>query len=191
VDGPVYPGTCRARELPRTGCALRFQVAPGEVCFDDLVAGRVCQDVAREVGDFVVRRADGLFAYQLAVVVDDALMGINQVVRGQDLVDSTPRQIQLQVALGYPRPAYAHVPLVLDAAGQRLAKRDQATAIRALREAGVPPECVVGLLGWSLGLVPTPMPLAARDLVARFAWSALSCHPWRCGPEDLAWLVAR
>ncbi|MDB5098213.1 MAG: gltX [Cyanobacteria bacterium RYN_339] len=191
VDGPVYPGTCREGGLPALGCALRFRVAPGEVCFDDLVAGSVCQDVAGQVGDFVVRRADGLFAYQLAVVVDDALMGINQVVRGHDLLDSTARQIQLQEALGFPRPAYAHVPLVLDAEGNRLAKRDRATAIRDLREAGVPAERLIGLLGWSLGLLPAPTPVAARELVAAFAWNRLETSPWRCGATDLSWLMAR
>jgi glutamyl-tRNA synthetase len=189
VDGPVYPGTCRGE--PLAGRAIRFQAAPGEVCFDDMVAGRTCQDVARDVGDFVVRRADGLFAYQLAVVVDDALMGINQVVRGADLLDSTARQIQLQEALGYARPAYAHVPLVLDAEGNRLAKRDRATAIRDLRQAGVPAERIVGLLGWSLGLLPTPSPCPAHDLVAGFAWDRLERAPWRCRPEDLAWLLPR
>jgi glutamyl-tRNA synthetase len=129
-EGPVYPGICRASahafdpsvepDPKGRSPALRFAVAPGEVCFDDHLAGRTCQAVDRQVGDFVVRRADGLYADQLAVVVDDGLMGINQVVRGADLLDSTPRQIQLFEALGYPVPAFAHVPLTLDADGNRL-----------------------------------------------------------------------
>ena len=195
-DGPVYPGICRAKHLPLAldaapdprvrQPALRFAVRPGEVCVEDLVAGRFCQDVAAEVGDFVVRRADGLYAYQLAVVVDDVAMGINQVVRGADLLDSTPRQAQLLEALGAPRPAYAHVPLVLDAHGERLAKRDQATAVRALREGGVPPERIVGVLGWSLGLRDEPTPCAARELVGAFSWARLAREPWRYDPAVLA-----
>ena len=169
---------------------MRFAVTPGEVCFDDLVNGRSCQDVSAAVGDFVVRRADGLFAYQLAVVVDDALMGITQVVRGADLLGSTARQIQLQQALGYPQPAYAHVPLVLDEAGHRLAKRDQATGMRQLREAGVPPERVLGLLGWSLGLLDARQPVTARELAGTFSWGQVSREPWRCTAADLRWLGA-
>lgn len=195
-DGPVYVGRCRNRHLPwdlqatlsRGGRvpALRFRVAEGVVRFDDLVEGAIVQDVAAAVGDFVVRRADGLWAYQLAVVVDDLAMGVTQVVRGADLLDSTPRQLQLLQALGGEPPAYAHVPLVLDAAGQRLAKRDGATAIRALRERGLPPERLVGLLAHSLGLASTPAPVEARDLIAGFAWERLARAPWRFEPESLA-----
>ncbi len=191
-EGPVYPGLCRekavalafdaAPEQRARQPALRFAVRPGSVCIDDLLAGRYCQDVAESVGDFVVRRADGLYAYQLAVVVDDAAMGIDQVVRGADLLDSTPRQVQLLEALGAPVPAYAHVPLVLDLAGARLAKRDQATAVRSLREAGLPPERLVGVLGWSLGLRPEPTPCTPADLVPAFAWSRVAREPWRFDP---------
>lgn len=188
-DGPVYPGTCRDRGLPLEldavpppggrVPALRFRVAAGQVGFDDQIAGSFAQDVARDVGDFVVRRADGVLAYQLAVVVDDAAMGVNQVVRGADLLDSTPRQIQLLQALAAPIPRYAHVPLVLDAQGRRLAKRDAATAIRALREGGRSPKAIVGELAWSLGLRATPSPLTPTDLVADFAWARLSRQAWR------------
>lgn len=192
-DGPVYPGLCRAAGHPLDLAAapggrvpaLRFAVTPGEVCFDDLVTGQTCQDVAHEVGDFVVRRADGLCAYQLAVVVDDAAMGIDQVVRGADLLGSTPRQLQLLAALGAPAPAYAHVPLVLNAAGERLAKRDGATALRALRKAGVTPERIVGLLGWSLGLRPTPAPCSLAALAPAFAWDRVTREPWRFDPAAL------
>lgn len=194
-EGPVYPGLCRTKAVdlalqahpdPRVRLpALRFVVRAGEVCVDDLLAGRFCQDVAAAVGDFVVRRADGLYAYQLAVVVDDAAMGIDQVVRGADLLDSTPRQIQLLEALGAPIPAYAHVPLVLNLQGERLAKRDQATAVRALRAAGVPPERLLGVLGWSLGLRPEPTPCTAAELVPAFAWDRISRDPWRFDPAVL------
>jgi len=192
-DGPVYPGLCRAAGIPlalEAGSsgrvpALRFAVAPGDVCFDDLIAGPGCQNVADDVGDFVVRRADGLFAYQLAVVVDDAAMGITQVVRGADLLGSTPRQLQLLDALGAPTPTYAHVPLVLNASGERLAKRDGATAIRTLREAGVTPQRIVGLLGWSLGLRPEPTPCTLAELVPGFAWERVAREPWRLEPGRL------
>jgi glutamyl-Q tRNA(Asp) synthetase len=102
--------------------AIRLRVPAGELCFQDLLQGRLCQDVGREVGDFVIRRADGLWAYQLAVVVDDAQQGITDVVRGMDLVDSTQRQILLQRRMGLPTPRYLHLPLVTDARGAKLSK---------------------------------------------------------------------
>jgi glutamyl-tRNA synthetase len=133
--------------------------------------------VEHQVGDFVVRRADGLFAYQLAVVVDDGLMGINQVVRGADLLDSTPRQLQLVEALGYPVPAYAHVPLVVDAEGKRLAKRDKATCIRDIRESGRSAEAIIGMLAESLGLIEKAEPISMQDLVPLFAWDRVNRQP--------------
>lgn len=131
---PRYPGTCRAG-LPsgRAARAWRLRVEPGPVCFDDALQGRVCQDLAAEVGDFVVLRADGCFAYQLAVVVDDAEQGITQVVRGADLIDSTPRQIYLQRQLGLPQPAYLHLPAAVNAAGEKLSKQTRARPIDGVR----------------------------------------------------------
>lgn len=130
----VYPGTCRAG-LPAGVAARAWRVRVGEVstCFQDRVHGRLCQTLAGEVGDFVVRRADGLFAYQLAVVADDAAQGITDVVRGADLLWNTPRQIHLQTLLKFQTPRYAHVPLVVNAAGQKLSKQ---TLAPALPEAG-------------------------------------------------------
>ena len=135
---PVYPGTCRNGIAPgRTARAVRFR-APDEVIgFDDLLRGRVEENVARETGDFVVRRADGIFAYQLAVVVDDEEQGVTQVVRGGDLLSSTPRQIALQRALGYRTPEYAHLPLVVNAEGTKLGKRDAALPLPSLDDARV------------------------------------------------------
>lgn len=123
-EGPVYPGTCR-RGLPagRKPRALRIRVPQDQVCFVDGVFGPIDQVLSRAVGDFVLRRADGLFAYQLAVVVDDADSRVNQVVRGADLLSSTPRQIFLHAALGNPVPAYHHLPLATDARGAKLSKR--------------------------------------------------------------------
>lgn len=134
-EGPVYPGTCRsgmaAGRRPR---AMRIQVPDEVVCFADGIYGPVRQCLAGAVGDFVLRRADGLFAYQLAVVVDDAESGVNQVVRGADLLTSTPRQIYLHTCLGYPLPHYIHLPLVIAPDGEKLSKRHGAVAVSSVRE---------------------------------------------------------
>lgn len=127
IEGPVYPGTCRDLDLDDAeGRALRLLTHEHPIGFKDRIFGQCAQQIATEVGDFVVRRADGLFAYQIAVVVDDAWQGVTHVVRGADLLASTPRQIYLQRLLGYAQPHYAHVPLVTDAQGQKLSKRDGA-----------------------------------------------------------------
>ena len=132
---PVYPGTCRNGLPPgRAPRAIRFRAPNGVIGFDDIVLGHIEEDVATLTGDFVVRRADGLYAYQLAVVVDDAAQGVTQVVRGADLLTSTARQIALQRALGFPTPAYAHLPLVVNAEGAKLGKRDGALPLPELDE---------------------------------------------------------
>jgi glutamyl-Q tRNA(Asp) synthetase len=125
----VYPGTCRAGLGGRSARAWRFRTAPGIVQWHDRRLGPQQQDVEHEVGDFVLKRADGMWAYQLAVVVDDAEQGITQVVRGEDLADNTARQIQLQQALGLPTPGYLHTPLVLGADGEKLSKQNGALPI--------------------------------------------------------------
>lgn len=130
----LYPGTCRGGlAAGRAARAERVRVDAAAVCFDDAVQGRCCQDLAREVGDFVLRRADGFIAYQLAVVVDDAAQGVTEVVRGADLLDSTPRQIHLQNLLGLPTPTYAHVPVAVNARGEKLSKQTRATALDPAR----------------------------------------------------------
>ena len=154
---PVYPGTCRNGLAPgKTARAIRFRVPDEVIGFDDLVHGRVEENVAESTGDFVVRRADGLFAYQLAVVVDDAEQGVTQVVRGADLLTSTPRQIALQRALGYPTPQYAHLPLVVNEDGSKLGKRDGALPLPSLDEAHVSETLAVALrhLGLDITLAP-------------------------------------
>ena len=170
-DGPRYPGTCRDRSLSEG--AVRFMVQPGEVCFDDLVHGRYCQDVSATTGDFVLRRADGVFAYQLAVVVDDVDMRIEQVVRGDDLLSSTPRQLLLYQALGAEPPEFAHVPLILGPDGQRLSKRHGAIAVRDFREAGTTSAKLVGALAASLGLCQDAEALSPTDLLPAFSWQRL------------------
>ncbi len=160
---PVYPGTCRGRdpeELAREaaargrGVAWRFRVdaARGRVTVRDLAAGDFAQDVAREVGDFVVARADGVAAYQLAVVVDDIAMEVTEVVRGDDLLASTPRQVLLYEAFGAPPPRWAHLPLVLGRDGERLAKRLGAMGLAELRARGHDPARLRAELLASLGV---------------------------------------
>jgi glutamyl-tRNA synthetase len=174
-DGPRYPGTCRAlspeearrrREAGRSP-ALRFRVAAGSVEFVDGLRGRSEIDLEGAVGDFVVRRADGVHAYQLAVALDDARMGITHVLRGDDLVSSTPRQIQLLDALGLAAPHYTHVPLLLDADGRRLAKRSADVRIDSLRARGIAPERLVAQLARSAGLTQETA-IAPRELVRGF-----------------------
>jgi glutamyl-Q tRNA(Asp) synthetase len=129
----LYPGTCRHGLPPgKEARAIRFRVSGETVRFDDQIHGRVAEDLSSRTGDFVVRRADGQFAYQLAVVVDDADQGVTQIVRGADLLASTPRQIALQRALGYATPEYAHLPLVLGPKGAKIGKRDGALPLPTL-----------------------------------------------------------
>jgi len=131
----VYPGTCRDGLPPgREARAIRFRAPDETIAFDDLLRGRVEENVARVTGDFVVRRADGVYAYQLAVVVDDAAQEVTQVVRGGDLLSSTARQIALQRALGYATPQYAHLPLVTNPDGSKLGKREGALPLPSLDE---------------------------------------------------------
>jgi len=131
IDGPVYPGTCRAGLGGRQPRAVRVRVDDADMVVVDRLQGEVRQNLLREIGDFVTLRADGVFAYQLAVVVDDAELGVTDVVRGADLLDSTPRQVHLQRLLGVPTPRYLHVPVLLDASGEKLSKQTLARAVGA------------------------------------------------------------
>jgi glutamyl-tRNA synthetase len=167
----------------RPDAAIRFLVHDRPVEWIDRVYGRQIERVDQTVGDFVLKRRDGLYAYQLAVVVDDLLMGIDEVVRGADLLDSTARQIQLIEALGGAPPAYAHVPLVVHAQGEKLSKRDAGLTLRSLRRAGVRPEALAGHLGWSLGILDRPEPCPAAELAARFSWEKVGKETWVL-PED-------
>lgn len=187
-DGPRYPGTCRARTTPPPRDrrpSVRLRVDPEEVTFVDGVHGATVEDVTTTVGDFVIRRADGIPAYQLAVVVDDAAMGITDVVRGDDLLGSTARQLLLYRALGATPPRFAHVPLVLGPDGARLSKRHGAIGIRALRDRGRAAPHVVGLLASTLGLVPSGTECLPRDLVAGFSLARISRAPTTLDPSRL------
>lgn len=131
IEGPVYPGTCRDGLHGRAARAWRVRVDDAPICFEDSLQGRHCQNLQSDIGDFVIKRADNYFAYQLAVVVDDADQGVTHVVRGADLLASTPRQIHLQRLLGYSTPEYQHLPLVLNEEGQKLSKQTLAAPLKA------------------------------------------------------------
>lgn len=189
---PIYPGTCRdGPSHPERPRASRWVTPTGVVEVEDQICGKLVQGVRDEVGDFVLRRNDGAWAYQLAVVVDDAAMGITDVVRGADLVESTPRQVLLQRSLDLPTPRYAHVPLVLGPDGAKLAKRHGAPDLSALREGGANPRRVIAALARSLGLIPPEVDaLAPAALVDEFRLSFVSAEPTVLDPAWLGDLTA-
>lgn len=179
-DGRVlYTGRCRSlTEQERQALAksrkpaARLMVPDETVSFCDLCCGVYRENLARECGDFLVRRSDGVFAYQLAVVVDDALMGVTQVVRGRDLLDSTPRQLYLYRLLQLHAPEFGHIPLLLAPDGRRLSKRDGALDLGALRKRFSSGE-ILGFLACAAGLTDRPEPVSAGDLIPLFAWDKL------------------
>ncbi len=165
-DGPLYPGTCRKGLPPgREARAWRVHTGDAAIEFVDLLQGRVHQDLEREIGDFVVFRADGVFAYHLACAVDDSAQGITHVVRGADLLASTPRQIYLQRLLGLPTPAYLHLPIALNAAGEKLSKQTLADPVEPDQAAGSLAE-VLGFLKHS-----PPDEVCANGVSAMWRWA--------------------
>lgn len=174
----VYKGTCRnlppgARKGP---AALRMKVPDegrGIVTFTDGHYGTHTVDLTTQCGDFIVRRKDGAWAYQLAVVVDDSLMGINEVVRGRDLLLSSPQQIYLAQQLGFTPPRFTHLPLLCNTAGQRLSKRDKSLDMGCLRQRFTPNQ-IIGLLAHAAGLQPTPDAVSAQSLVKTFSWNKVA-----------------
>ncbi|NMF02967.1 glutamyl-Q tRNA(Asp) synthetase [Bifidobacterium boum] len=233
----IYPGTCRAMPAAerdaRVGRSDRhsWRIAvpepgslAGAIAFDDEVFGSQYIDLGRQVGDVVIRRSDGLFAYQLVVSIDDFDMGVTQIVRGRDLLRSTAIQLWIRRALGRvsrlqsqtltrtpsqrqprtqqriqaqrlaqppshtaPIPQFAHLPLVDDLSGKRLAKRDRALDLGVLREEGVSPERIIGYCAWMLGLLPRPTPCRPCDLLDGFTWNTVAEHrdDHRCDTRDL------
>jgi len=184
-DGPRYPGTCRGLPTDEVRAraaaqgrapAIRFAGDGERIDFVDEVLGVVPAEAAG-VDDFVLRRADGTAAYQLAVVVDDAAMAVTRVVRGDDLLRSTPRQLALYRALGLPPPVFAHVPLVLGPSGERLAKRTRPAAVADLRARGVPPAAVIGALAASTGLRAPGAILDVRELIPGFSLATIARRP--------------
>jgi len=202
-----YPGTCGFRnreamgggsvaEVARkvaaeVGAAVcwRLRVPAGEIFFEDLIAGRQGFDVEAEVGDFPLTRFDGTPAYQLACVVDDHGLGIDMVVRGDDLLSSTPRQICLYRMMGWGLPSFAHVPLVVGMDGKRLAKRHGESRISQFRAAGVSAERVVGWAAWRSGQVEGLREMGAREVVEGFELGRVPRGRVVLGEGDLGWLV--
>ncbi len=184
ADGPVYPGTCRgrfvdlaaARAATGRDAALRFRVDVDAVPFDDAFAGA---QAGRLRGDFVVQKRDGGPAYQLAVVADDAMQRVTEVLRADDLLPSTPRQLLLYEALGLPPPAFVHVPLVVGGDGLRLAKRHGDTSLRTLRERGASAARLAGHLAFLCGLRPRGTECTPRELLRDFTFDALPRGPVR------------
>lgn len=171
-----HPNICRSLSLGQVNAltenrkpySLRFKTPDRMVSFTDLIFGLQVYNPYRELGDFVVRRSDGVFAYQLAVVVDDAEMHISHVLRGADLLPSTGRQILLYETLGYPIPHFAHIPLLYGPDGTRLSKRHGATSLRHFRKQGIKPEEIVGQLGYWAGFMDKLTPVHPRELISSF-----------------------
>lgn len=190
-EGLVYPGTCAqnrsadAAALAGRPFAWRFRVGDSSPEFTDAYLGPTRVDLRRAGGDFVVWKSAGTPAYQLAVVVDDAAQGVTEVVRGDDLVPSTPRQLLLYQALGLAPPRFTHVPLVVGPDGRRLAKRHGDTRLSALRAAGVEPEALLGLLAWSCGWLDWPRPVAVRELLPLYRLETIPRQPFVLTPELL------
>lgn len=227
----IYSGTCRRLSAAERNTRIdrgdrhSWRIAvpgranpAGAIVFDDEVFGPQRIDLGRQVGDVVIRRSDGLFAYQFVVSVDDLDMGVTQIVRGRDLLRSTAIQLWIRRALGYasqpqlqprpqpgpqqqhqsrqqthtpsaaaPIPRFAHLPLVDDSSGRRLAKRDHALDLGVLREEDVSPERVIGYCAWMLGLLPKPTPCRPTDLLDGFTWNTIAEHrdDHRCDTQDL------
>ena len=178
TDGhPIHPASCRERTAEerarmKGSPALRLEAPDLEIAFHDGLCGAYSENLKTGCGDFVLRRADGVFVYQLAVVVDDGEAGVTEVVRGSDLLSSTPRQIYLQRLLGLPQPGYRHVPMLTDREGNKLSKRDAALDLGALRREKTA-EAIIGLLASRCGLIPREEPVSLAELTAEFRWEKL------------------
>ena len=173
---PVYSRACAgltqeeiAERMNTRKPAMRMRVPDEIVSFEDEHFGRISENLATGSGDYIIRRSDGLFGYQLAVVIDDALSGVTEIVRGRDILFSTPRQIHLQRTLGFDTPRYAHIPLLMDANGRRLAKRDKDLDLTALSKI-MTPEQILGMLACSAGVIPENRAASLSELIKAFDW---------------------
>lgn len=188
----VYSRACaaltpeEAAERAKTRApAMRLRVPDEDVTFTDGLFGLQRENLERDCGDFILRRSDGLYGYQLAVVVDDALTGVTEVVRGRDILSATPRQLYLQRLLGYPQPEYVHIPLLVDAEGRRLAKRDRDLDLGALSQRFTP-EDILGMLAFSAGLIPENRPMTLEALLPLFDWASVKRSDLRLPHIDSA-----
>ncbi len=184
-----YPGTCRNLTPAQRAAfsrppAWRIQVPDRIFQIHDLLQGEYQENLATGCGDFVVRRADGVYVYQLAVTVDDGEAGVTEVVRGADVLSSAPRQMYLQTLFGFPHPAYGHVPLMLAPDGRRLSKRDRDLDMGTLRSR-LTPERLIGAIAFSAGLLDRNIPISARELSAEFSWEKLKKTDIRLDPGSL------
>lgn len=187
---PVYAGTCAhltpdeiaEREKTRRP-AMRLRVPDQTVGFIDGHYGEIRENLARDTGDYIIRRSDGLFGYQLAVVVDDALSGVTEIVRGRDILSSTPRQIHLQKTLGFDTPDYIHIPLLMDSQGRRLAKRDKDLDLSALAQRFTPEE-ILGMLACASGVINENRPSSLEELTRVFDWQRVKTGDLRL-PQTL------
>jgi len=173
---PVYPGTCAhltdeeiAERTKTRRPAMRMRVPDKAVTVVDGHYGAFTENLARDCGDYIIRRSDGLWGYQLACVVDDALSGVTEVVRGRDILFSTPRQIELFETFGFTPPAFYHIPLLTDSQGRRLAKRDKDLDLTALSQRYTPRQ-ILGALAFSCGILPENRPTSLDELVKLFDW---------------------
>ncbi len=185
----VYPGTCRDLTPEQRSAfgrepSWRIRVPDKSWTVEDLLQGTYRENLVTDCGDFVLRRADGVFVYQLAVTVDDAEAGVTQVVRGVDLLSSAPRQMYLQSLLGFHTPVYGHIPLLVSPDGRRLSKRDQATDLGYLRQHATP-EKILGTLAHAAGLLPEYQPVSAKELIDLFSWDKLCPETIRIDPAFL------
>lgn len=176
----VYAGTCRGKKIENSSRqpaarppATRLIVPDKEIDFVDLHYGKQSVNLACHCGDFILRRGDGAWAYQLAVVVDDALMGITEVVRGRDLLLSSPQQIFLHNLLGFTSPQFAHLPLLCNSSGQRLCKRDKNLDLGEIRKTGITPEKIIGKLAFWSRLIDKEEPVLPQELISEFAWQKI------------------
>lgn len=188
-DGTLlYPGTCRTltpEQRLRKGRmpCWRVRVPDREIVFRDGVFGQQRQALARDCGDFIVRRSDGVFAYQLAVVCDDALGGVTEVVRGSDLLSSTPRQLWLYETLGFSAPQFYHVPLLCAPDGKRLSKREKSLDLEHLRAESTP-EAIIGRLAFAAGLIPRAQKMRPEELIPLFDWQRICSEAIVVNPEE-------
>jgi glutamyl-tRNA synthetase len=197
-EEPAYPGTCSSRRVADAQAlgdrpyAWRFRAKPGTIEFLDGLRGLTQIQLDSIGGDFAVWKSkvpslsqSATPAYQLAVVVDDAAQRVTEVIRGDDLVPSTPRQLLLYGALGLRPPRFTHVPLVVGPDGRRLAKRHGDTRLASLRQAGVEPEALLGLLAWSCGWIQKPVPISAREMIPLFHLESIPREPFILTAESL------
>ena len=188
---PVYSGACAnltAQEIAQREAArrpaMRLRVPDLDVSFEDALYGVYSENLKRDCGDYIIRRSDGLFGYQLAVVVDDALSGVNQIVRGRDILASTPRQLYLQKELGFPAPEYIHIPLLTDHQGRRLAKRDKDLDLTALSKR-MTPQQILGMLAFAAGIQDENRPATLEELTRIFDLSRVRTQDMRL-PKNFA-----